>query len=194
VNHSNDDFRNRLLSSERVTPSLKERYEQEIRGMIEKQLTGVGKLVWGLSGVFGLIVAVGFGIVAILPLAGEPWQARVGFAVSSLFAALWAYLGLKIHRRGFMDLKVDAPIYAAFAWGFPVFMVTMFMVWAPDTLMGLRMIVMGLVFLVAGAVFLLSGVIKQSELSTREKLLEIEYRLADLAEAMKPGGLGGDRA
>jgi hypothetical protein len=93
-----------------------------------------------------------------------------------------------------MDLKVDAGMYAGFAWGFPVFMITMFMVWAPNNLVGLRMIISGVVFLLAGAVFLLSGVIKQSELKTRENLLQIEYRLAELAEAMKSGGPGGDRA
>ena len=44
-----------------------------------------------------------------------------------------------------------------------------------------------LVVLVVGAVFLIRHVIEQSELKTREKLLEIEYRLAELAETAKPG-------
>jgi hypothetical protein len=37
-----------------------------------------------------------------------------------------------------------------------------------------------------GAVFLIRHVIEQSELKTREKLLEIEYRLAELTESIKP--------
>jgi uncharacterized membrane protein len=72
------------------------------------------------------------------------------------------------------------------AWGLPVILVTLFMVSAPDTIIGLRMIVAGLVFLVMGLAFLLRHVIEQSELKTREKLLEIEYRLAELVETTRP--------
>jgi len=44
------------------------------------------------------------------------------------------------------------------------------------------MILGGLVFLVMGLAFLMRHFIEQSELKTRERLLEIEYRLAELAE------------
>jgi hypothetical protein len=47
------------------------------------------------------------------------------------------------------------------------------------------MIITGLAFLVMGAVFVLRWLIMRSELATREKLLEIEYRLAELAELAK---------
>jgi len=97
----------------------------------------------------------------------------------------WAFLGFKILRRGAIDRKVDAGIYAGLAWALPVFLVTMFMVWAPDNITGLRMILSGLVFLVMGAMFLLRNIIEQSELRATEKLLEIEYRLAELTEAVK---------
>jgi hypothetical protein len=192
MNPSQDSFRDRLLQSERVTPSLKERHEQEIREMIEKQLTTPGRIVWGLSGALGLVFMVVISIVAIV--AEAPWQARVGLAGSGLFGLGWAYLGFKVYRRGSIDLKVDPAIYSGLAWCLPIFLVTMFGVWAPNNLMGLRMIVTASIFLLIGAVFLIQNFIMQSELKTREKLLEIEYRLAELAEAVKPGGLGGDRA
>ena len=44
---------------------------------------------------------------------------------------------------------------------------------------------LGLVFLVMAAMFLLRNIIEQSELMATEKLLEIEYRLAELTEAVK---------
>ena len=47
------------------------------------------------------------------------------------------------------------------------------------------MILCGLVFLVMGLGFLMRHVIELSELKTRERLLEIEYRLAELAEIVK---------
>jgi hypothetical protein len=187
---SNDDFRDQLLKSEHVTPSLKERHEEEIRAMIEKQLTRPANIAWGLSGLAGMVLAVGFGILAIALPREAPWYARLGFVGGALFGIGWAYLGFKIFRRGFIDLKVDAGIYAGLSWGLPVFLVTMFMVWAPDNITGLRMILSGLVFLVMGAMFLLRNIIEQSELKTREKLLEIEYRLAELTEALKPKEAG----
>ena len=65
-------------------------------------------------------------------------------------------------------------------------MVTVCMVFAPENTVGLRMILSSLVFLLMGAVFLIRHVVEQSELKTREKLLEIEYRLAELADRIKP--------
>ena len=134
-------------------------------------------------------------VISIVAIVAEaPWQARVGLAGGALFGIGWAYLGFKVYRRGSIDLKVDPSIYAGLAWCLPVFLVTMFGVWAPNNMIGLRMIVTSSVFLLIGAVFLIQNFIMQSELKTREKLLEIEYRLAELAEAVKPGGLSGDRA
>lgn len=71
-------------------------------------------------------------------------------------------------------------------WGFTVLVVTVAMVCAPENVVGTRMVLSGLVFLVMAAAFLIRHVIEQSELKTREKLLEIEYRLAELADRMEP--------
>ncbi len=46
------------------------------------------------------------------------------------------------------------------------------------------MIITILVFLVPAAMFMILSRIERAELETREKLLEIEYRLAELAEAV----------
>jgi len=42
-----------------------------------------------------------------------------------------------------------------------------------------------IIFEIAAAAGLLKAIIGRSELNTREKLLEIEYRLAELAEQVK---------
>jgi len=55
----------------------------------------------------------------------------------------------------------------------------------PEPITGVRMIVWMLVFEVAAGIFLLKAIIRRSEVNTREKLLEIEYRLAELAEKVK---------
>jgi hypothetical protein len=48
-----------------------------------------------------------------------------------------------------------------------------------------RMTLLGLVFLVGAGVLLLRTVVEQSELKTREKLLELQYEMAELKEAMR---------
>ncbi len=184
----NPDFRERLLKVEPMTPALKERYEQEIHAMLEKQLTGVRRWVWLGSAILGLGFLALFGTLAVITPAEFPVYGRVGFVLGALFGIGWAILGIKVFRRGSLDLKLDTRAATGLTWGFVVIMVTLFMVWAPDSIMGLRMIVSALVFLVMGVAFLLRHVIEQAELKTREKLLEIEYRLAELAETMKPPG------
>jgi hypothetical protein len=128
--------------------------------------------------------AVLFGTLAVVAPADFPWWGRLGFGAGALFGVGWAVLGIRVFGRGSLDLKFDAAAYAGMSWGLPVVIVTLAMVSAPDDLIGLRMILCALVFLVGGAVFLLRHVIELSELKTREKLLAIEYRLAELAERL----------
>jgi hypothetical protein len=186
MNETNRDFRQRLLSVEQVTPSLQQRYRKEIQNMLEKPLTGFRRWGWLGSAVLGVTFTIVFGITAVVAPTGFPWWGRIAFAVGALFGIGWAILGIRIFRRGAMHLKKDTGAAMGMTWGFLVFMMTLFMVFATNDIVGLRMVVNGLVFLVMGIAFLLRHVIEQSELKTREKLLEIEYRLAELAETRMP--------
>jgi len=186
----NDSFRERLLRLEQVTPALKERYDKEVQAMLEKRITGTGRWVWLGSTVMSVVFAVLLGTLTIIAPAEVPLPARIGPAVGALFSVGFAILGLRVFRRGSIDMKFDTAVYNGMIWVFVVLMAIMFMVMSllvPDRIVGLWMIIFALVFLVVGAVFLIRHVIEQSELRTREKLLEIEYRLAELAEAMKLG-------
>lgn len=188
MNPPHGGLRERLLKAEQITPSLKQRYDREIQAMLEKKLTGIRRRVWLAQAIAGLAFAVSFGTLAVMLPAGFPWPGRLGLTGGALFGIGWAILGIRVFRRGSLDLKIDTGAAASMSWCLPVFLVTIFMVWAPDTIAGLRMILFGLVFLVGGAVFVIRHVIEQSEMKAREKLLEIEYRLAELTEALKPDG------
>jgi hypothetical protein len=153
--------------------------------MLEKQLAGVRRWAWLGSAIIGATFAVLFGTLAIITPTGFPLVGRVGFAAGALFGIGWAVLGIRVFRRRSLDLRKDTGAAAGMAWGLPVLLLTLWMVSAPDTIVGLRMILCGLVFLVMGLGFLMRHVIELSELKTRERLLEIEYRLAELAETVK---------
>jgi len=71
------------------------------------------------------------------------------------------------------------------AWAIVVVMATLVLVFAPDSIVGVRMLVSILLFLVMAAVFMLASRTEQAELRTKEKLLEIEYRVAELGEHLK---------
>jgi hypothetical protein len=153
--------------------------------MLEKKLTGIRRWVFLATAVVALPLAVLFGTLAVTMPATFPWPGRLGFAGAALFAIGWAILGIRVFRRGALDLRIDTGAVAGLSWALPVFMVTLFLIWAPENIAGLRLILSGLVFLVMGALFLIRHVVELSELKVREKLLEIEYRLAELAEAVK---------
>ena len=185
MSEANHSFRDRLLELEPVTPALKDRYEKEIQAMFNKPLTGVRRWSWFVGAVGSAGLAVVIGAVALLAPNEFPVYARITFVIGVLFAIAWTVLGLRVFKRGSINLKTDTAMYYGMAWALPVIMLTLFMMFAPNDLVGLRMITNGIVFLIMGAAFLLRGVVERSELQTREKLLEIEYRIAEIEELVK---------
>ncbi len=185
MNQTNHGFRERLLKAEQVTPALRERYEKEIQVMFQKQILGIRRWSFFGGAIMGIAFALLFGGLAVMLPAEFPWWGRLIFAVGALFGIGWAVLGIRVFRRRSLDLKVDTRAYYGMAWGLPVIITTVALVAAPENLIGLRMIVTCLAFLIGGAAFLLRGVVEESELKTREKLLEIEYQLAELTEHLK---------
>lgn len=184
----NDETRplsERLIRCEKPTPALREQYQKEIDAMFEKKLGKWGRRMWAFWTVFGLAQAVLFATVAVLTYGELPPWATAGFGLGVLFALGFAAVAGRIAWTGRLQLTKQPPAMVGLMWVFIVLYVTLLMVFAPESMVGLRMLVTGLVFLLMAAVFLLAGRTEQAELRTKEKLLEIEYRLADLAEQLK---------
>lgn len=153
--------------------------------MIEKKLKGVRRWVWLVAAIAGVAFTLFSAYMAWSMPADFPWLARLGLAMGIPFGIGWTVLGARVFRRGSLNLKIDTGLATALTWVLSVFLATIFMVVAPNSIVGLRMILSGVVFLVSGAVFLIGHMIQQSDLRSREKLLEIELRLAELAEGLK---------
>ena len=82
----------------------------------------------------------------------------------------------------------DDMAMAGLGWGFIVIMATITLVFSgqlPDRTIAIKMLVSLLIFEVAAAVGLLKAIIERSEVKTREKLLKIEYRIAEISEKME---------
>ncbi len=187
MSESGNDFAKRLLESEQVTPALKEKYEMEKRALFERPVKGFKRWGWILSTGMGIGFMVLFGTVAVIVPAEFPLLGRLGFAAGALFGLGFAILSIIVLRRGSEDPRTHGKAAAGMGWGVTVIMATVAIVLGPqlpDRVSGVMMIATALVFLVPAAMFMISSQIERAELETREKLLEIEYRLAELAESL----------
>ncbi|MCJ7543505.1 MAG: hypothetical protein MUP47_02890 [Phycisphaerae bacterium] len=183
MNEAGKTFRDRLLEQEQTSPALKERYRKEIDAMFEQKLSLPLKLAWIGSGILGLGFLAVFGTVAVMAPAEFPLLGRLLFVVGAAFGLAWAILSGAIVRRGSYHRILHSRAGAGLPWGAVVVITTGVLLLSsqhPDRVVSVQMICGSLVFLVMASVFMIQSRIEQSEVRTRQKLLEVELRLAEL--------------
>jgi MFS family permease len=177
-------FRDRLLAVEPLSPDSREKLAQELHAMFTRQLSTPHRIVIAIVAVFSLAVAVLCGYLAVTR-ANLPLVARIGLGTGTLFGLAWALLAARILRKGAINLRFDNRMMAALGWVFTVLLMTFLLMLGmsiEDRLLGVMMIAYGLVFLVGAGVNFVSARIEQAELAMREKMLELELRIAELSE------------
>lgn len=184
-NSFHQSFRDKLIEREQLNPVYKEKYEKEVKAMMEQNLTGIKKL----SHIIGLIMGVGFfilfGTLAVIVPKEFPLWGRLIWILGAIFGLVIVVREGWILKKGTINLKEDNLAMAGLGWGFIVIVATITLVFSgrlPDRLVGIHMLVGIIIFYIPAATILLRAIIVRSELNTREKLLEIECRLAELAE------------
>ncbi len=158
------------------------------KAMVEKKLTGLRKLSTVVSLVMGLGFFVLFGTLAVIVPKEFPMWGRAIWAIGSVFGLTFAGLAVLVLKKGTVNLKTDDMAMAGLGWGLIVIMATITLVFSgqlPDRSIAIKMLVSLLIFEVAAAVGLLKAIIERSEVKTREKLLKIEYHLAEISEKME---------
>jgi hypothetical protein len=188
MNESAKTFRNRLLDVEKPNTAYKEKYERQVQEMFEKKLTGFRKFGCVVGLAMGLGFAVLWGTLAVIVPKEFPLWGRFIWMLGAIFGLVIACMSAWTLKKGTINLKDDEMASAGLGWAFIVIAGTIALVFSgrlPDPIKGVHMLVYLLFFLVMAAVGLIKAFIKRSELNTREKLLEIEYRLAELAEQVK---------
>lgn len=188
MNESAKTFRNRLLDVEKPNTAYKEKYEKEVQKMVEKKLTGWTKLSHIVGLIMGLGFAVLFGTVAVIVPKEFPLWGRFIFALGAVFGLIIIVFEGWVLKKGTVNLKKDEMASAGLAWCFVVIIASIVLVYSgrhPDPITGVHMLVSLLFFLVMAAVFMIRAFVQRSEVNTREKLLEIEYRLAEIAEKIE---------
>jgi FtsH-binding integral membrane protein len=153
--------------------------------MINEKLTRKKKVQMVVFLIISLLLAVLFGSLTVLAPKGLPWFGRVGFGAGAVFSLTFVGMYGWILKKGSMNLKKDNVDLAWTGWGCVIVIGTIALVFSnklPDPIKGVHWLVSALFFLIAAGVILLRAHIQRSEINTREKLLEIEYRLAELAD------------
>jgi hypothetical protein len=184
MKNNHTSFSDRLVAVEPLSADSRQKLQQELHDMFVKELNVPHRIFLSIVGVAGLASAVVCGSLAVTE-ANLPTLARVGLGVGTLFGLAWAAMAARIVRRGTMDIRHDNRRIAAMVWVFTVLMTVFFLMVGmsmEDRLLGLMMIAQSLAFLIGAGVYLLAYRIEQAELGIREKLLELELRLAERAE------------
>ena len=174
----------RLIALEPLPPDSQKHIQQELQAMLTRELGKPARLFCGLVAVNSLIMTVVCGFLAVTE-AKLPLLARIGLGTGTLFGLAWMIVAGRVAWRGTMDLKSDSRRMASMVWIFTLLMMVFFLMvgmTAKDRMLGLMMITQGLAFLIGAAVYWLTHRIEQAELSTRERLLQLELRLAEMWE------------
>ena len=182
-------FSDRLMSVEPLSPALRVQLEQELQTMFMREVSPPRRSIYGVVALVALVSAGVCGSLAITE-ADLPTPARLGLGTGVLFGLAWATVAARIALRGKLDLQSDGRRIASMVWVFTTLMMVFFLMvgmMIEDRLLGLMMIGNGLAFLIEAAVYWLTHRIEQAELNTRERLLQLELRMAEWAESRSPG-------
>ena len=179
---STGHFRDRLVALESLAPETKSRLQQELHAMFVRELNTPRRIVFGAIAVVALGSAAVCGFLAVTE-SDLPVLARIGLGTGTLFGIAWMVVAARVCWRGTIDRQLDSRRIAAMVWTFTVLMMVFFLMVGmsmEDRLLGLMMIANGLAFLIGAAVYWLTSRIEQLELATRQKLLQLELRLAEM--------------
>ena len=186
----NDNFANQLIAAQRVEPTLRQRYEQEMKAMFEQPLTKTRKISFIASAVSCAIMVVAL-TVAALSSQRAPIGVRIGVGLGAVYAAGWLIMSIRILRRGTFNLRSDSKILSAWPWTFTVVLVTLILFMTAqrnESVKSVWMMLYGLTFLLMASMFLIQHWITDARLKVEERLLEVQLRVAELAEEMKKRG------
>lgn len=196
MSETDKTFRDELLDMEKPSLGSKEEYERQVQAMVEKKVDYFWRVVFGALAGVGLLVALPFAEVALSRGGGFLGFFAHAVTILGLAVALaWAVLTGWVAIRGKLNLRTGPARMAALGIALGFFCVVLFlfvyiipiMREAPTdwrSIFGIQLSLIGFSFLVIVGLCVVLSVLYRTQFKTREKLLEIEYRIAELAEKM----------
>jgi Kef-type K+ transport system membrane component KefB len=171
------ELRERLLAAETTDAALRGEYERKLVAMFELQLS-TAKKVW--LKVLTLFSVACCALALTLALTEKlPPGPRTALLIGAAFAAAWTVYLSQLLRRGTFRRRIDAPMAAGMAFAFSLAMCVVLAVAGVPTE---KILLIGMLFLLPAGLILLRTIIEQSEMRMQEQLVELQYRIARLAE------------
>ena len=177
------EFRQRLLELEPLSSERNEAIQQEIQAMFEPQMSRWEKVYWGAS-VVGFALNAVCCIVVGLFAPGEPTMKAV-WVILGVGNAVAAAFVLRRMRKGRMNLQQQFSAGKA-AVGVAMFVAVLILINAINhpSLQNLAWGLFGVLGLVLAAAIAIHNRILAAELNGKEQSLQLQYRLAELAEKL----------
>lgn len=185
--NQDNDFRDRLVSAQQLTPAYREKYERRLETMISPRMTVLQRLTLFIS------VLVGLAALAVLAyLLAVDTQTSIEFKYAIGFLGL-VVLAITIIRgiivvTGRVNLRSQPKMIAYISYvGILLFVGALVIIVTPiaGSTNSIYYLVVGLIPLIVATVKIILTHIDQSELNVREKMLEIELRLAEMNERLE---------
>jgi len=195
MNQSNKTFSDKLLEMEKPNTTYKEQFEIQLQTVLEKRLNYAWRVGLLLLGAAGLLIAIPCGHMAFLTRVGGELDlfVRIVYLSGMVLALSWAILMGWVAVRGKLNLRLH-PAYIAiigialcffFMLNFTGRFVLPLAREEHRSILGTLLVLIGFFLIVTFVLCLILRVLYRTEFKTREKLLEIEYRLAELAEKLE---------
>lgn len=181
--HAKTELRDRLLAEQASDPKLKLEYERKLNAMFEIQLP-VWKKLWFTTVMLVCLIA-GLGATVLALTETLPRGARTGLLVGAGFSLAWLIFFARLLKRGTLQRRIDPPLAAGMAFGFSL---TMCVIMAAAGLPTDQVILMAVLLVFPAGLMVLRAVVEQSEMRMQEQLVELQYRLARLAEKLDDDG------
>jgi len=169
--------------------------------MFEKKLSYLGRAGFAALALVGLLAALPFAELTFSKVgSGMEYVVRIVTIPGLVLALTWAVVTGWIAARGKFNLRTMPPRIAGIGivLGFFGIVLYLFVFIVPVTLndptdvrstwsgvLGIQLSLIAFVFLVIVGLCVVLRILYRTQFQTREKLLEIEYRIAELAEKVE---------
>jgi hypothetical protein len=194
MNQSNKTFSDKLLDVEKPSATYKEQFERRVQAVFEKKLNYPSRVGLAVLGIVGLLIAIPCGEIAFSRISSEfDLIVHIVYISGMVLAIAWAILIGWIAVRGRLNLRIQlsriVTIGIALGFFFMLDFTGRFVLPLARedhrSIFGTLLVLIGFFFIVIFVLCLILRILYRTEFKTYEKLLKVEYRLAELAEKIE---------
>jgi hypothetical protein len=197
MNKTDKTMSERLVNAEKTKITHREEYQKLMQAIVSKKLSFLERIGFAALAIVGLLAALPFAELSFSKVGpGMEFVVRIVTIPGLVLALTWAVVTGWIAARGRFNMRTLPPRIAGIgiALGFFGVVLYLFVFIVPVTMhdptdarsiFGIQLSLIAFFFLVIVGLCVVLRLLYRIQFQTREKLLEIEYRIAELAEKVE---------